>query len=93
MNARARLVDDANAMSSVFASSAIGRALDLFHPARRPARKQLRDGYLDLLGDEDPTDSRTPASACGPVLPIGHTLHAGHSRFASRRGSGPERAR
>jgi len=44
-------------MGSVSASSAIGRALDLVQPARRPARLQMRDGYLDLLGDEDPTGS------------------------------------
>ena len=36
-------------------SSAIDRALDLFQPARRPASVHLQDGYLDLLGDEDPT--------------------------------------
>ena len=29
--------------------------LDLLRPERRPDRPELRDGYLDLLGDEDPT--------------------------------------
>jgi SAM-dependent methyltransferase len=31
------------------------RALELIEPAWRPERPELRDGYLDLLGDEDPT--------------------------------------
>ncbi len=31
------------------------RALELLEPAWRPERPELRDGYLDLLGDEDPT--------------------------------------
>jgi len=44
-------------MSSVSAPASIDRALHLFHPACRPARPRLRDGYLDLLGDEDPTGS------------------------------------
>lgn len=34
---------------------AIERALDLFEPARRPPTREAGDGYLDLLGDEDPT--------------------------------------
>ena len=50
---RSRLDDDALSVSSGSASSAIGRALDLV----QPARLQLRDGYLDLRGDQDPTDS------------------------------------
>jgi len=54
VDARPRLNDDALSVDSVSASSAIDRALDLFKPANRPARPQLRDGYLDLLGDEDP---------------------------------------
>ena len=53
MTARCRLGDDALSMGSVSESSAIAGALDLF----RPARLRLRDGYLDLLGDEDPTGS------------------------------------
>ncbi len=51
---------------------AIGRALDLFAPARRPAQLRLRDGYLDLLGDEDPTGShpgqRLMASRTVPLI-------------------------
>lgn len=39
---------------TVSPSSAIGRALDLFEPRRRPAHPELRHGYLDLLGEEDP---------------------------------------
>jgi len=31
------------------------RALDLLRPERRPVRPEVRDGYLDLLGDDDPT--------------------------------------
>jgi SAM-dependent methyltransferase len=37
------------------AAPAIERALDLFEPGRRPAAPQVEDGYLDLLGDDDPT--------------------------------------
>ena len=59
-------------MSSVSESSAIGRALDLFAPAHRPACLQLRDGYLDLLGDKDPTGShpgqRLMASRALPLI-------------------------
>ncbi len=44
-------------MSSVSESSAVGRALDLFRPERRPARPEMGGGYLDLLGDGDPTGS------------------------------------
>jgi len=40
-------------MSSVSAPISIDRTLDLMNSA--PARLQLQDGYLDLLGDEDPT--------------------------------------
>jgi SAM-dependent methyltransferase len=34
------------------------RALDLLGPAYGPAPPRLRDGYLDLLGDEDPIGPR-----------------------------------
>jgi ubiquinone/menaquinone biosynthesis C-methylase UbiE len=34
---------------------AIERTLALFERARRPAVAQVEDGYLDLLGEEDPT--------------------------------------
>ena len=34
---------------------AVEQTLALFEPARRPAVPQVQDGYLDLLGDEDPT--------------------------------------
>jgi SAM-dependent methyltransferase len=72
MDTRASLDDDALSVSSLSAFSAIGRALDLFQPARRPARLQLRDGYLDLLGDEDPTGShpgqRLMASRVLPLI-------------------------
>jgi SAM-dependent methyltransferase len=47
--------DARSVMSSVSTSAAIDRALTLLHPAHRPSPAQLRDGYLDLLGDEDPT--------------------------------------
>jgi SAM-dependent methyltransferase len=36
-------------------SLAIDRAITRLDPARRPASGQQRDGYLDLLGDEDAT--------------------------------------
>jgi len=36
---------------------ALERALDLFDPARRPAEPDVSPGYLNLLGDEDPTGS------------------------------------
>lgn len=35
--------------------TAIERTLELLRPDRRPARPEIRDGYLDLLGAEDPT--------------------------------------
>jgi SAM-dependent methyltransferase len=44
-------------VSGVPVPHAIERALELLEPARRPERPQLRDGYLDLLGDQDPTGS------------------------------------
>ena len=34
---------------------ALEQMLALFEPARRPAAPRLEDGYLDLLGEEDPT--------------------------------------
>ena len=34
---------------------AVERTLALFAPARRPAVAHVEDGYLDLLGEEDPT--------------------------------------
>ncbi len=34
---------------------AIEQTLALLQPARRPAAAQVEDGYLDLLGEEDPT--------------------------------------
>ncbi len=34
---------------------AIEQTLALFEPARRPAVAHVEDGYLDLLGEEDPT--------------------------------------
>ncbi len=34
---------------------AIEQALALFEPAHRPAEAHFEDGYLDLLGEEDPT--------------------------------------
>jgi SAM-dependent methyltransferase len=72
MDARGPIKDDARSVSSVSASSAIGRALDLLQPARRPTGLQLRDGYLDLLGEEDPTGShpgqRLMASRALPLI-------------------------
>jgi SAM-dependent methyltransferase len=65
----AGLGDDARTMSNVSSSPAIDRALDLFQPLRRPARLQVRDGYLDLLGDLDPTGSHP-----GQRLMISHAL-------------------
>ncbi len=54
------------------ASSPLERALELFEPARRPAAPQLRDGYLDLLGDDDPTGAgagqRLMASRALPLI-------------------------
>ena len=34
---------------------AVEQTLALFEPARRPTVAQIEDGYLDLLGEEDPT--------------------------------------
>jgi len=36
-------------------ASAIERTLALFEPSRRPVVPHVEDGYLDLLGEEDPT--------------------------------------
>jgi SAM-dependent methyltransferase len=35
--------------------SPVERTLGLFEPARRPQHPDVRHGYLDLLGDDDPT--------------------------------------
>jgi len=37
------------------APAAVEQTLALFAPARRPAVAQIEDGYLDLLGEDDPT--------------------------------------
>ncbi|HVC07051.1 MAG TPA: methyltransferase domain-containing protein [Solirubrobacterales bacterium] len=37
------------------AAPAIEQALGLFEPARRPAELHVKDGYLDLIGEQDPT--------------------------------------
>jgi SAM-dependent methyltransferase len=37
---------------------AVERTLELFEPARRPTRPDVGHGYLDLLGDDDPTGRR-----------------------------------
>ena len=68
-------------------SLAIDRALALFETARAPAHPQLREGYLDLLGDEDPTGphpgQRWMASRALPLIyerlwrPIGGRLLMG----------------
>jgi SAM-dependent methyltransferase len=36
-------------------ASAVEQTLALFEPDRRPAVPHVKDGYLDLLGEEDPT--------------------------------------
>ncbi len=36
---------------------AIEQALELFEPGRRPVVLRVEDGYLDLLGERDPTGS------------------------------------
>jgi SAM-dependent methyltransferase len=41
--------------STLSIAPALERALDLFEPGRRPTAPQVEDGYLDLLGDNDPT--------------------------------------
>src|SRR3954447_6427628 len=38
-------------------NAALDTVLDLFDPARRPAEPDLEQGYVDLLGDDDPTGS------------------------------------
>lgn len=73
--------------SSSSTSLATGRALDLLQAARRPADPQLPEGYLDLLGDEDPTGphagQRWMASRTLPLIyerlwrPIGGRLLMG----------------
>jgi SAM-dependent methyltransferase len=40
---------------SVLPGRSVGQVLSLFEPARRPAAPDVEHGYLDLLGDEDPT--------------------------------------
>jgi SAM-dependent methyltransferase len=40
------------------AGTAIDRTLALFEPQLRPAVPDTREGYLDLLGDDDPTGPR-----------------------------------
>jgi ubiquinone/menaquinone biosynthesis C-methylase UbiE len=66
---------------------AIDRTLDLLHAARRPIHLQMPEGYLDLLGDEDPTGphpgQRWMASRALPLIyerlwrPIGGRLLMG----------------
>ena len=46
---------DAVPMSQASASPAILRVIALLDAARRPVSPRQRDGYLDLLGDEDAT--------------------------------------
>ncbi len=46
---------EAMASPSTSSAPAIDRALTLLRPDRRPDRLQLRDGYVDLLGDGDAT--------------------------------------
>jgi SAM-dependent methyltransferase len=59
-------------MTGTRQSGANGRAAELFDPARQPTRPQLRDGYLDLLGEADPTGShpgqRLMASRALPLI-------------------------
>jgi ubiquinone/menaquinone biosynthesis C-methylase UbiE len=49
--------DSSRSMKSTTAPPvpAIEQTLALFEPARRPAVARVEDGYLDLLGEEDPT--------------------------------------
>ncbi len=50
--------------------AAIEQALTLFEPAERPADVRMRDGYLDLLGDADPTGShRGQQAALNKMMP------------------------
>jgi ubiquinone/menaquinone biosynthesis C-methylase UbiE len=55
MTGRPRSAILSSVKSNSSTSMAIDRTLDLFQTTRRPAHLQLREGYLDLLGDEDPT--------------------------------------
>ena len=41
--------------TTVAPAPAIEQTLALLRPARRPAATQIQDGYLDLLGEQDPT--------------------------------------
>ena len=41
--------------TTVAPAPAIEQTLALLRPARRPAATQVQDGYLDLLGEQDPT--------------------------------------
>jgi len=50
-------------------SPPLERVLELFKPARRPVEPAVRDGYLDLLGDGDPTGVRP-----GQRLMVSRTL-------------------
>jgi SAM-dependent methyltransferase len=50
---------------------AIERALELFAPERRPATPRLHNGYLDLLGGDDPTGSHAGQRLfVGNVVPL-----------------------
>ncbi|HXR29269.1 MAG TPA: methyltransferase domain-containing protein [Solirubrobacteraceae bacterium] len=42
-------------MAALDSSPALDRALALFSASRRPSPPPMRDGYLDLLGEQDPT--------------------------------------
>jgi SAM-dependent methyltransferase len=51
------------------AAMPLQRALDLFEPAHRPAEPDVRNGYLDILGEGDPT-----GPGPGQRLMISHAL-------------------
>jgi SAM-dependent methyltransferase len=74
-------------MDSYAPPLALDRALELFRASSRPADPQLHDGYLDLLGRDDPTGphpgQRWMASQTLPVIyerlwrPLGDRLLMG----------------
>jgi ubiquinone/menaquinone biosynthesis C-methylase UbiE len=57
-------------------SPAIEQTLALLQPARRPAVAHVEDGYLDLLGEEDPTGAHP-----GQRLMLSGTLAAIYERL------------
>ncbi len=57
-------------------ATAMGEALELFEPAERPAEPDVGRGYLDLLGEQDPT-----GEGFGQRLMVSRVLPMIYQRF------------